>query len=930
MRRGSDSPDGSRGHRTGGTSLTGNTYRNSGQQIGDGNRQFNIWNLPREGRAQAVGRMPDVGRWIDREDETRQVLARLDPRRGALGPVVVHGPAGVGKTLLARAVAQEARRAGRRWFSSELFIDVDNRPGDVGTPYDALSRAVRMLAVALHRSVPGAGTLDEQQELFGHYLLDHAEQHGKPLLIVVDGATAAEQVTPFLPPGGTGRLLVTSRRQLTELLDEHAAFQPLDRLAPSDAVALLGSVVEHALGRDRRVADDPEAARAVAELCDRLPFALMRVAHLLVTRPGMSLDGLRDRLADSSGRLAELSTGDRSVRSILDESYRLLSMPAREMLRLLPLHPGPDIGVHAAAALSGVSPARADDRLSELHGLRILERSTGYDGYRFESLVLLHAQELCQEVTAEERDAAFTRLMDHYDVTVEAAVARLPGGPHRSPRPYPALYARDPAPHSAARANKGIRTTGSALAWLDAERPNLVAAVMRSQDHPPSQDRAVSLASWLTPYFDLRKLWYDWLLSHEAAVHAAERLGLAKSRSHLLREIGRAYHQQGLLDQALPYYREAVDVPFGQSHRAEETLSLMYRALSELDQPGRHGDEGVAALRLVVQACEPPVSAPHAWKAWSGLAAILDNLGVVETRHGDEQRAFAYHERAVELGRRARDRASEGRSLLHVGNTQLRSGDASAARDSYRQALRVIPAEDLFGLGQAAYNLGIAWATSGEVRQTRHWLGAAAQYFSEVQPDTAQHRARELELRAREAHRSVRRLVRRRASLRRIRLKPLSPLIALPPAAALLMEDASPGTPASLAVGHLFPDGRNASHGLVPLSPADDAALAALPVGTAADATGPVASPLPVDAAEEQPPPPAPPRGMYSGTGGGHPSSAAASDEGSFSSSSSSSSSYDSSSDYSSSSDSYDSSSDYGSSSDSGGSSTSGYGDDPY
>ncbi len=312
--------------------------------------------------------MPDVGRWIDRENETRQVLARLDPRRGAIGPVVVHGPAGVGKTLLARAVAQEARRTGRRWFSGELLIDLDNRTGDVGAPGDGLSRALHLLAEALDRSVPEQVAPDEQRQLFGHYLLGHAEQHGKPMLIVVDGATAAEQVTPFLPPGGTGRLLVTSRGQLAELLDEHAAFHALGRLGAADAVALLEAVVEHALGTDRRIADDPEGALEVAELCDRLPFALMRAARILVTRPGMSVGSLRERLVDSSDRLGELGTGDRGVRSALGESYRLLSAPAQRMLRLLPLHPGPDIGVHAAAALAGVSPARAADRLNELHG----------------------------------------------------------------------------------------------------------------------------------------------------------------------------------------------------------------------------------------------------------------------------------------------------------------------------------------------------------------------------------------------------------------------------------------------------------------------------------------------------------------------------------------------------------------------------------
>ncbi|MFH9610332.1 tetratricopeptide repeat protein [Streptomyces sp. NPDC017448] len=937
MKRGPGAPVGPGGDRSDEMRLTGNAYRNSPHQIGDGNLQVNTWNLPREGRAQVVGWMPDVGRWIDRETATRQVLAGLDPRRSAPGPVVVHGPAGVGKTLLARAVAQEARRAGRRWFSGELFIDVDNRPGDVRTPGDVLSRALRLLAVVLDRPVPGAGALEEQRGLFCRYLLDHAEAHGKPMLIVVDGATTAEQVTPFLPPGGTGRLLVTSRGQMAELLDEHAGFHALDRLAPSDAVALLESVVGHALGGDRRIADDSEAALAVADLCDRLPFALMRAAHLLVTRPGMSAGALRDRLADSSNRLGELRSGDRSVRSTLNETYRLLSTPAQRMLQLLPLHPGADIGVHAAAALAGVSPALAGDRLSELHGLRFLERGTGYDGYRFESLVLLYAQERCREVAAVEREAAFARLVDHYDVTVGAAVTRLPGEARRARRPYGKTSRRGRAPHSAARAAEGLRATGSALAWLDAERPNLVAAMVRSQDHPSSRNRAVSLALALTPYFDLRKHWDDWVLSHEVAAHAAERLGLAERRSDLLRETGRAYHQQGLLEEALGYYRKAVDAwPSRKGHHPEEAVSLLYRALSELDAPQRAGDEGVAALSTVLEQCERPPGHWQAQETGSGIAAILNNLGVVEARRGNDRRALICHERAVEHSERARDRGSEGRSLLHLGNAHMRSGDPRAACDSYERALRAFPAEDSFGRGQAAYNLGLARAASGDVRETRQRLEAAARYFSEVHPGAARHTARDLERRAREAHRSVRRLFGRRASLRRIPLKPLSPLVALPPAAALLLDDVSPHTPDMLALGRPLPDGHTASHGLVEPSPPDDAALAALPVGGVADATGPAASPLPVDAAEERPPSPL--RATYSGTGGsrthgragGHRPSAVASDEAPSSSDYGSSSDCHSSS--SSSSDSHGSSSSYDddSSSGSGASSSSGYGDDPY
>src|SRR5690606_12005419 len=512
-------------------------------------------------------------------------------------------------------------------------------------------------------------------------------------------------------------------------------------------------VVGHALSLDRRVAEDPESARAVAVLCDGLPFALMRAAQQLVTWPGLSVGRLRDRLSDAASRLTELDTGDRSVRATLDVSYRMLSSHARALLPLLALHPGPDIGVHAAAALAAVSPLVAARRLRELHELRFIERNTGYDGYRFESLVLLYARERCADVADEEREAAFVRLMDHYVVTARQAADWLPGTGHRLRASAHGTTGEGPAPHSGARARTGLSSTASALAWLDAERPNLVAAMVRAQSHRSTREHVVSLALGLTPFFDLRKHWDDWVLTHEAAARSARHLGLPEEESHLLTEVGRACHQQGLLREALSFYGKALDVGDSSDAHLNPALPLMYRALSEIDEHARPGEEVVAALKRVLEACgrRPALTALH---AADGMAALLNHLGVIEARRGDDLRALARHEQAADRSRLGGGGREKGQSLLHLGNVQVRTGDPQAARNSYQQAFHAFPEEDRFSRGQAAYNLALAWAASGEARETREWLEAAVRHFSEVAPDATRHEARALEQRARAAHRS--------------------------------------------------------------------------------------------------------------------------------------------------------------------------------
>ena len=116
------------------------------------------------------------------------------------------------------------------------------------------------------------------------------------------------------------------------------------------------------------------------------------------------------------------------------------------------------------AALTGTTPDGAAATLDRLSAAHLVEEHA--DGrYTFRDLLRAHAADRAAEEDAEpERVAALARLFDWYRHTVDAAARLL----------YPEilrLTAADPGPVA-------FTSSTAALAWLDAERPNLVAAVV--------------------------------------------------------------------------------------------------------------------------------------------------------------------------------------------------------------------------------------------------------------------------------------------------------------------------------------------------------------------------------------------------------------------------------------------------------------------
>src|SRR5262249_35414318 len=131
-----------------------------------------------------------------------------------------------------------------------------------------------------------------------------------------------------------------------------------------------------------RPAEEPDATRRLAELCDRLPLGLQVAAARLNARPCWAVRDLVGRLADERERVTELAAGDVALRGSLAVSHTALrdsdnptDRGAAHALCLLGLLPLAEVDLHLAAAVLGTPPADADRTIERLVDAHLVEET---------------------------------------------------------------------------------------------------------------------------------------------------------------------------------------------------------------------------------------------------------------------------------------------------------------------------------------------------------------------------------------------------------------------------------------------------------------------------------------------------------------------------------------------------------------------------
>ncbi|WP_107089010.1 ATP-binding protein [Streptomyces sp. NRRL B-3648] len=633
----------------------------------------------------------------------------------------VTGMGGIGKTALALEAAHRARAKG--WFpGGTLFVDLRGYDDDPVTADQAVLALLDALGVR-DRDLPP--TTERQYDAYRTLLADRRDR----TLLILDNASDPSQYVPLLPGTDQHRVLITSRDRPDAL---PVRLIDLETLAPDDSVALITRALHDTDERDDRAAREPAALRALADLCGHLPLALQIAAGMLRRRRYRDIASVVAGIRDAGDATAVLDDGSpgadlygRSLvlRPVLETSYRRLPPDQARLLRLLCLAPGAETGTEAVSALADLG---AESVLSLLEDLAATHLVTPVRGGGAASGVRWRLHDLVRGFGAsvvagdaglrEEGEAARERVLTYYWRWAKAADDRL--------RWIPGLMEPE---------RFGER--GQALAWLDAERAGLVAAVEWGLEERFAEE-AVALAFSLGEYLSWRRHFDDWITvavaAREAARLAGDRLGEAIAWDHL----GLAVREAGQLEEAIDAHTRARDLyRTAEDHRSEaDAWNNLGLALREAGRAEEAIDAHTRA-RDLYQTAEDHRSEARA----------SNNLGVALKEAGRTEEAIEAHSRVLDLYQATEDRQREAMAWNNLGLALQQAGRAEDAVKAYGRSLGLRREfEDWHGEGRTLYNLAITHQAADRPAEARAaYLGSADAFTRANAPDrAAQARAR--------------------------------------------------------------------------------------------------------------------------------------------------------------------------------------------
>lgn len=590
-----------------------------------------------------------------RDDLLQQANAMLDEGQ----PLLLYGPAGMGKTALAATVARDRFEADQH--SGVLWLTAGRNAG-----LDALLNGI---AIAFEKGDELAKLTEQQDRLtFVRQLVSSltTRQDPRPPLVVIDDVWDGQACWTLLElglPDGVP-VLITSRKLVTRIRRRIEVL----RLNRPDALDLLGFHAQ----------EDYTASPAADTLCADLgdhPYAV-EIAGVWLAYPDMDLPLLRRKMADAPQNLSVpedfAMEGRENIAALLAASIADLNEETRRAFlatgRVFAPRVTPEL-------LSNLVGQPVDDTWLTLSRRSLTryqsetERSAPY--YTLHDLTFVYARALA--------DA------DDLPRAVEACVTYARGHAHEPNTPEGVAH------HNA----------------LEAELPNLLGAAEWAAEHELYE--AVNQLGWdlsgNSKFLDVRGRVAETMVLLPMAIEATRALFLRRDEGAHLNTLGLGYLDLGHYHKARVCFEQALSIAYETGDQREQgtvlgNLGLIYAAMGRYEKAMRYHQASLTVAQEIGNR--------------RGEGSAFANLGIAYRQLGDNWRAIECFGESLYIAQQMGDRRGKVLALGNLGNAYFAIGNINDSQRFYLGALTLArEIGDRATEGSALGNLGLLCMEQG-------------------------------------------------------------------------------------------------------------------------------------------------------------------------------------------------------------------------
>ncbi len=606
------------------------------------------------GRVVAVSNIPIhvPAHFMGRDDALAAIEAALGRYEGRVAITALHGLRGVGKTTLAAAYAERHRGD----YRATWWLRAQTEP------------TLRADLVALGVRLGWVGAEDKEEPALAA-VMERLRHEGEGILLVFDNALDARRLTPYLPPGGAARVLVTSNAHAWRGVAEPVEIRLWPKAVGADyLLARTGRAAERdaAEALSEALGGLPLAHEQAAAYCERLEIALAEYGRRFAAAPARLLDGQHDAPAEYHDGLTVAKTFGLAI----EEAARLhpAAEPLIEHMALLAPEPIPLFLLREGGAALGepLASLLAEDGLDEavaaLRAFALVDREVIADEREPEvktDTIRLHR--LVREVAVarlppEARDGVWRAL-------VAALAAVYPSGVFNNPRSWPRARRLDALAVALVGGEAGVpegaeKPASLLLNQLASYRQAALAAYAQAR---PLHERALAIR--------------ETVLGPEHP-HTAASLG---NLALLLRAQGDLAAARPLFERALAIRETALGPEHPHTAASLDNLALLLRAQGDL-AAARPLFERALAIRETVLGPEHP----HTAASLANLALLLRDQGDLAAARPLFERALAIRETAL-----GPEHPHTAASLANLALLLRDQGDLAAARPLFERALAI-------------------------------------------------------------------------------------------------------------------------------------------------------------------------------------------------------------------------------------------------